>query len=73
MSYNPLLEDLFEQQEREAELEAAAIKHKKEVRENLRNLEQEFQKKQREKRFQTVRPEDTPNKVSIMQSSLSRD
>jgi len=39
MSYNPLLEDLFEQQEREAELEAAAIKHKKEVSENLRNLE----------------------------------
>lgn len=31
LSYNPLLDDIFEAQEREAEREADAIKHKLEV------------------------------------------
>jgi len=51
LSYNPLLEDIFEAQEREAELEANAIRHRKEVGEHLKTLEREFRKMEREKRF----------------------
>ena len=45
MSYNPLLEDLLEAQEREAENEAAAIRLKKEVGEKLESMEQDLFRK----------------------------
>ena len=51
MSYNPLLEDIFEAQEREAELERKAIEYKKEVNDHLKSLERDFKRKDREKRF----------------------
>ena len=73
MSYNPLLEDIFEAQEREAELERKAIEYKKEVSEHLKNLERDFKRKDKEKRFKSLRPEESKLKVSIMEGSLSRD
>ena len=45
LSYNPLLDDMIEQQERDIELEAAAINRRKEVSENLRTLEKEYKRK----------------------------
>jgi len=64
--YNPILDDLLEMQEREAELEAEAIKHNIEVRERLRVLAKELREKEKaEKRFRSLRVED-PNKISIM-------
>ena len=45
MGYNPLLEDLLESQEREAENEAAARRHKRDVGAKLDSMEQELFRK----------------------------
>lgn len=42
ISHNPLCDDFFEAEEAQAEIEAAARRHKKEVTENLRSLEREW-------------------------------
>ena len=73
MSYNPLLDDLLEAQEREAENDAIATRLKKEVSDKLNTMETEYQDKARhERKFRSQRL-DQVNKISIMQSSLSRD
>lgn len=73
LQYNPLLDELLEMKEREAELAAAAMKRRQEVADRLKSLSKEMAKKERlERRFQTLRQDD-PNKISIMKSSLSRE
>lgn len=42
MSYNPLLDDLLEAQEREAENDAIATRLKKEVSDKLNTMETEY-------------------------------
>lgn len=73
-NYNPLLEDLLEAREREAEKEAAAQKLRREVDLKLESVEREmFLSIAAKERLRNRQDEVGQRKVSIMQSSLSRE
>ena len=73
MSYNPILEDLLEAKEREEENLKEATRFRQEIKDTLQTMEDEANSRNRRHRTHWGDNSADNRKVSIMQSSLSRE